>query len=64
MKHLILWGTLLTVSIIAFIIYTKTAVLTSLLDDESSPVYVNVIFLHLGLYLVITQGRALIHKLF
>ena len=64
MKHLIMWGTLIVVSIIAYFVFTKTSVWTSLWESNNSPIYMDLIFIALGLDLAIGRIIAVIPKIF
>ena len=64
MKHLIMWGGLLIVSIILVLIYQKVSVMDTFFDLDKSPIYGDIIFFALGAFLAITRGMALTRKLF
>ncbi len=64
MKHLILWGGLLSVSIVLIFIYEKTSVLTTFWIKGPSPIYVDIILCLFGLFLFFTRASSLWHKLF
>ena len=64
MKHLIMWGAILTASIILVLIYQKVSVMDTFFDLDKSPMYADLIFFALGALVVIFRGAALIKKLF
>ena len=63
MKHLILWGSLVGVSILVFALWEKTTTLT-VFTGKNAPVIYDAIFLLIGLGLVIDRGIAIYQKLF
>jgi len=63
MKHLILWGTLIGIGTLLFVMYDKITVMT-IFRTETSPIYVDIIFFLCGLSLIVFRGIAIVKKIF
>ena len=62
MKHLILWGSLIITYIILFTIWDKITI-SMLIDTETSPLYVDIIFALIGLSLFVCRIISLVTKI-
>ena len=64
MKHLILWTSLVGVAIGLALFWEKVSVAKTLFDIDIAPIYVNVVFCLLGVYLFVTRFHALLVQIF